>query len=314
MGGKSALRSVVLAAAAVAAGSLVLAAAFGSVLHWDIPGFAEDFSLRSGREAPFDESRSVPSQGIKRLAVVTVSEKTVLSACDGDDFQVRLYGTVYTNVSAWTPRLVAESEGGTLHVAADRIRTGGNGWYRGDLVLEVSVPRGFEGSLSAVSVSGAIRIADRAYRDLALSTTSGSIHAGSMKAQKISLNTTSGSLRLAAAEAESVRLSSSSGSIEAKGLAGDVRATSVSGRVFLDFRSSPSSVEAVSTSGAVEIRLPADARFALDAVSTSGSVSCDFPVTVMGNAGGRHSMTGTVNAGTQPLRVRTVSGSIRIRR
>lgn len=309
MGGKSPLRTVVLAATAVAVGSLVLALAFGSVLHWNVPGFDRERSRGDG--TPFEESRSVPGPGIGSVRLEAVSERLEVSYGTGDSFTVRLYGNMRPASAEEAPRLSVKNEGGILSVKVERKPIGGF-WY--DMVLALELPAGYSGSLAASSVSGAVEVSDGTFRDLALSSTSGAVRAGTMKAQSIEMSSTSGSLHLASADAEKTRLSSGSGSIEAGGLGGAVRADSTSGRILLDFRASPSEVDVQSTSGSVRVGFPEDARFVLDAGSTSGSVACAFPITISGKKAGDHSLAGTVNGGTQRVKIRTVSGSIRVRR
>jgi lia operon protein LiaG len=301
----------VLIAAAVAAGSLVLALAFGSVLHWDVPGPGWDGSRGAGTGAPFEESRSVPAQGIGRVNLEAASERIEIACGTADSFGIRLHGNVNPASAGDLPRLTVQSGDGTLSVKVERERTG---WLWYDLVLTVDLPAGFAGSLSAASVSGSVVSADGTFQDLELSSTSGSVRAGTMKARNLTMGSTSGSIRLAAAEAESVRLSTTSGSIVAEGLAGAVRASSVNGGISLGFRDSPPSLDAQNTSGSVRISLPADARFSLEATSATGRVECAFPLTITGSPAGGHSLVGTVNGGTQPVKVRTVNGSIRIRR
>lgn len=311
MGGNRSLRIIVLVAAAVAAGSLVLAVGFGSALRWRMPDLLWESGRREGRVTDVEETRAVPAQGLERISVEAVSERVEVRRGAGDAVTVRLQGRVAPPPGEPLPRISVQPSDGALSVAVERGRIAGL-WS--DLTLSVELPAGYEGVLSVRGVSGAVELTGGAFRQVDVSCTSGAVHAVALKARSLSIGTSSGAVRLDGAEAERALLSTTSGSIAAEGLSGAVRAESVSGRIQLDFASAPSSLEAQSTSGSVRIGLPEDARFALDASSTSGAVSCAFPITLSKGASGEHALVGTVNGGTGPVKVRTVSGAIRIQR
>lgn len=126
-----------------------------------------------------------------------------------------------------------------------------------------------------------------------------------------------------------VQLRTGDGRIEASALDGDVSARSADGRLELEGRfdrldarsgdgsaqvtategsqlASPWSVE--TSDGSVSVRIPRDLAAMLDARTMDGRIVVDLPIRVP--RGSRQQLTGQLNGGTQPLRVRTGDGRI----
>jgi lia operon protein LiaG len=234
----------------------------------------------------------------------------------GDTVEAWFHGTVNSSNPDAIPRLVAERRGSAIDIRLERKRRWNLGWHWGTLALEVTVPKGYAGKVSAKGVSAKIELADHAFGGLSLSTVSGEVSLGTVRTSDFEMHTTSGRFRAAGVMAERSELSSISGEMEVKSLSGILRAHSVSGEVSLGFVSTPAFADVTSTSGEVSLRLPANAGFQLDARSTSGQVTCDFPIQISESqsGGGRHALAGTVGGGTNSIKVRTVSGTIRVQR
>jgi lia operon protein LiaG len=267
---------------------------------------------RTGFEVNQAESASL--DGIGRVTVSAVSTPvTVIEATDGR-LTARLHGTVRASREDAVAKLVVRSAGGTVEVRVEHPPVFMGFSFNPDLRLEVALPRSYAKALSVSTVSGSLEMPDWTLGELELATTSGRVEVGSVKAAVCSIHSVSGRLAARGIEAASARLATTSGSVTAAGLTGAVNATSVSGRIELGWAALNGPVDVASTSGRVELRLPAASSFRLDASSTSGSLQCDFPVTVQGAAAGQraHSLAGTVGGGAQELRIRTVSGAIRV--
>ncbi|HEU4535245.1 MAG TPA: DUF4097 family beta strand repeat-containing protein [Polyangiaceae bacterium] len=124
-----------------------------------------------------------------------------------------------------------------------------------------------------------------------------------------------------------------SGNIEARGLRSDVRATAVSGNVEVSTSSGAVEAKSVSgtvrvamgapregasssataVSGSVEVKLPAQSNFDAEAKTISGTIETEFGLPVQKGFVGQ-SLRGRVGRGGAPLRIETVSGSIRLSR
>ena len=309
MKGKNTLTRVVIVTAVIAVVSLGIAA---------LVGFAGGVDLRQAGRAgrSVDERKSLPLDSVDTLTVSSVSEDVRIVEGTSGSAEVWLHGSMGAGGREDVPRLVTSRSGSAAEIRLDSDRRFGIGPFWNDLVLEVSVPKGYAGKLSVKTVSASIDVADHVYDSLSLATTSGDMRVGAVKADALSAHATSGGLRIEAAAVRSATLTSVSGSVEAGALRGDATVQTTSGDVRLTFAAAPGRVEATSTSGTITLRLPADAGFSLDAKSTSGDISCKFPITVSGSQAGdgRHSLRGVVQAGTGAVAARTVSGDIRIER
>jgi Putative adhesin len=72
-------------------------------------------------------------------------------------------------------------------------------------------------------------------------------------------------------------------------------------------------LEFKTVNGAITLNLPSDMSAELKAETLNGDISSDFPVSVMGRRG-RTELTGTIGGGGRELSLKTVNGSIRLRR
>ncbi len=313
---KTKLHRLVWIAAAVAVAAFGGAALVGWLGGLYGPGFGPRWG---GRGIAVEQQEALPAAGVERITVRAVSPRVVVA--DGEEGRVtaRLAGEIYGGREDLVPRLTAESQDGQIVIRVEH-PVGALSFHREDLVLTVGLPRDYAGGLAVTTVSGEVELADHEYVDLAVRTTSGEVRIGAVRAGSLALRSVSGRLQVQEAAARTAELSSTSGEIEVGGLAGEVRARTVSGEIALTWAEFSSPAEIGSTSGEVELRLPAGAAFRLEASSTSGEVRCGFPITVAdfasatgaGLVRGEHALAGEVGAGGPPLRVRTVSGEIRV--
>ncbi len=274
----------------------------------------------AGRGIAVDRQEALPVAGVERIAVRAVSSRVAVADSVDDRVTARLAGTVRAGREDLVPRLVVEGQGADMRITVEH-PTGAMMFYSGDLMLTVGIPRAYAGRLTVSTVSGQIAVADHEYATLAVRTTSGDVQVGAVKTGSLTMGSVSGKLRARAAAAPVVELGSTSGEIAVEGLTGEVRARTVSGSIALAWASFAGTADIGSTSGEVDLRLPAGSAFRLDAASTSGDVRCEQPITLASAAGaagsgsrrGGHALVGDVGAGGSPVRVRTVSGEIRIR-
>lgn len=121
------------------------------------------------------------------------------------------------------------------------------------------------------------------------------------------------------------------GRVDVRGVAGDVDASTVNGDIeaeaggSVDASTVNGSIRASmerdlardvtfeSVNGSLTITLPAGANADVEANTVNGSLDSDFPLTVRGRFSNR-SMRGTIGDGGRGLRLKTVNGSIAIRR
>jgi lia operon protein LiaG len=308
--GKTPLARVVIVTAIVTAGALgialVIGFAAGGFRPWELG--------RAGTAV--DERASIPLDGINAVAIAGTSGTVRILEGSGSAVEAWLHGSMSPGSPDAIPHIQAVRNGSRVEIGVRQASPVTFGFFWSNLTLELSVPRGYKGQVSAQASSGDIEVADHDFAGLQLVTSSGSIRAGLVTATELTMHTTSGDLSVQGVKAPVSELSSTSGRIGVAALTGDVRAQSSSGDVMIAFTAAPSRVEAGASSGSITLRLPADAGFVLDARSSSGDVSCGFPITLTGSgsAGARHVMQGTIGSGSGRISVHTSSGDIRIER
>jgi hypothetical protein len=308
------VKRVVLVAAAlvVVAGA---AAAVIAVLGGVAPRQAGGATAVAGR-FDVDQTKSLPVDGVQRISVEVVSSDiTVTESADGAA-SARLYGTASSNRSVAVPELIAETRGSAASFRVDYKSVNMvAGWYRSDLKLELAIPKGYHGALVVHGVSAKVTLpAGRTFNDLEITTVSGDVDLGACTAGSFRCHTVSGSLAAREVATASADLGSTSGRMTVGGLTGDLVARTVSGDLDLAWTSFNGSIDVSTTSGRVTLAIPAGVGFRLDASSTSGRITSDHDVTVRESTSGpgRHSLFGEVGSGAGSVRVRTVSGEIRI--
>jgi hypothetical protein len=123
-----------------------------------------------------------------------------------------------------------------------------------------------------------------------------------------------------------------SGGVSATGLAGDVeawtvngavdvstsglaRAASVNGNVAASFGRIDwnGNLEFESVNGSLAVALPGSVSTAVNATTVNGGIASEFPLTIQGRFGPR-TVSGTIGSGGRTLTLKTVNGSIEIRR
>jgi len=134
------------------------------------------------------------------------------------------------------------------------------------------------------------------------------------KGVRTDASTVNGGLSIEGVSSE-VKARTVNGGIEASSTGGPVSAKTVNGgiRVRAGFvGSGPLEYETVN--GSITVELPADLNADLDMSTVNGSISSDdFPITVQGRFDRRH-IAGKIGKGGPELRLKTVNGSIRIRK
>jgi hypothetical protein len=313
---ESVLKRVLLVVAALAVVAAAAAAVIG-LLGGVEPRQAASRAMGAqvtGGQVTVDQSRSVPLDGVRRIEVDVVSSDVTVSESSDGALHAHLFGTANLSRGATEPELLVSKQGGTASVRVEH-RNLNLAWGRTDLKLEVAIPKGYRGDLLVHGVSSDVGLPPwRTFGALEITTVSGDVDLGAFTADSFRNRTVSGDLAAPAASARTADLGSTSGRINVGGLTGDLSARTVSGDLRLDWKAFSGSIDVSSTSGSVTLGIPAGSGFALDAGSTSGRITSDHPVTVRGSSTGpgRHNLVGEVGKGGGSVRVRTISGEIRI--
>ena len=303
----SRLRNIILIAAAVAVGSLGVAAVISAV-----SGITKPAEAGQAGVVAIDEERSYGITGTESIELSSVSEDIEFIETDGSEIRIRLHGTMRTGRSENAPTLEERSTGRKIEVRVRHpLRT--IGFYSSDLRMDVYLPAGYSGSLKAVSVSGEIMLGFGDYAELETRTTSGDVTLEEVAAGRLSLHSVSGAIRASAASGVT-EAGTTSGDIRIEGETGETGVRTVSGSVDLTLKRLERSLDINTTSGDVRIALQEESAFELSARSTSGDIDCSFPITLSGSSSkpGNNTLNGSVGSGGPPVNIKTVSGDIEI--
>jgi DUF4097 and DUF4098 domain-containing protein YvlB len=108
-----------------------------------------------------------------------------------------------------------------------------------------------------------------------------------------------------------VEAATTSGSVEISGAGNDVTASSVAGRVSVHGNPSGNSYwNLKTTSGTVEVGVPASANFHLSAQAVSGDINAGIPIVIEDQD--KHSLRARVGNAGGRVEIHTVSGGIRV--
>lgn len=106
------------------------------------------------------------------------------------------------------------------------------------------------------------------------------------------------------------------GRIDARGLRHEVELNVVNGAIHAEFDtvSDKQDIELEAANGGIEVRLPADTSAELSANTVNGSISNDFGLDPNADRWVGRELEGTIGDGAARIRLRTVNGSIEIRK
>ena len=142
------------------------------------------------------------------------------------------------------------------------------------------------------TVSGNVTFSGISAEDLTVKSVSGSIKGNSTKSTMADLGAVSGSINLSGMEVDRLDVSNVSGSIKFEGALG-------SGRH-----------DVGTVSGSIHLQIPEDTNLEFKASSISGKLKSDLNIKYTSLS--RNRWIGTLNAGGNPMKLKTVSGSMNI--
>jgi hypothetical protein len=238
-----------------------------------------------------EEATEEVEGSFRTLSVANVSGPVQIEGWSENHIQVRYEKQARGRQALQDFRIEIEKQGDVLKVRAIYPVTAGA--LFGSVSFQIKVPAALK-EIQVRNVSGRIQVQNLA-SDVAqeLETVSGSIETGR-----------SGNLRA----------KSTSGSIDFSFAGGALYARSISGRISGKIRGleRDGSADLETVSGAVELEAFPGLEAALKLSSVSGSISCDFPVQITEKK--QHRLEGRIGQGSVPLNIKTVSGSIRLKK
>ncbi len=134
------------------------------------------------------------------------------------------------------------------------------------------------------------------------------------KGVKVDVSTVNGPVSIDGVAAE-VKANTVNGRIEAQTAVGPIRATTVNGPIVarIDSLVGDGNITLTTVNGSVEAELPERLDAELELSTVNGRFSSDYPLNVTGTINPRHIRT-TLGAGGRQIKLKTVNGSVTLRR
>lgn len=249
----------------------------------------------------------------QRVSIKNVAGDVLVQGYDGNTFHVRAF-----KEGKDRDRLTIEDFSTAANIDI-RVKYPQDCNCEATIRFEVQVPRALSFNYEALStVAGNVKV-DQAIGTIRAENISGLVHlrnvsgaiyassfSGNVHIERASETPTRGNGRWRRGWQRFLPFGSSTGSILAK---------SISGHVMVDLvrleGASLQRMEFVSTSGNVEVKMPASLGASVEMASTIGQVATDFPLTVIRNITGiGASARGKVGDGTRELIIASVSGNV----
>ncbi|MCP4454061.1 MAG: DUF4097 domain-containing protein [Planctomycetes bacterium] len=178
---------------------------------------------------------------------------------------------------------------------------------------DITVPN--RSSIVCGSSSGSLKVID-IEGDVNARTSSGSVRCENLVGDTATLGTSSGSVHLKGATFSTCQLRTSSGSIHVDQInCPDIKASVSSGSITIvcTQTSLPElKADLQTSSGSVNLTVPQAYKGRVDLSTSSGSIRTDFPVAVQGKISKKH-LVGTVGSGAGTIRLKSSSGSVRLK-
>lgn len=242
------------------------------------------FMFGPGQTYDVNDHKTLEMAGVNSIVIAAVSDDvTMLSG--GDQIVADLVGQCRT---AGTPvHLETRMNGGTLTIEV-KYPIGSNS---SSTRLAVTIPSGYQGSLSIATVSGGIRSEDMPFR-----------------LQQVNLNSVSGNIRFGTESFTRLGAGSVSGDVYISGITAGTTVETTSGKVELDYAET-ADTSVTSISGDVRAYIPGSAAFSVDFGSISGTFRSSHPSLDISKASRGFTST---KEGAPTIRVHTTSGDFRI--
>ncbi|MFB4306326.1 DUF4097 family beta strand repeat-containing protein [Actinomadura sp. GTD37] len=225
----------------------------------DSPGIKVDERLRWTNDKNKPRARHVTEGDTLKLTSKCGTQAIGISSC-GVSYRVRVPRSTPVEISNRDGAIVASGLAGTVKLHSD------NGSITAtDLRASTASLSSRDGSLR---VSGRVTTAD-------LSSENGHVDATGLTAGKLTARSRDGRIQVSGT-ASTADLRTANGGIEAAGLATDrITAHSSDGGILLRLTTPPTSVDAGTQNGSIELRLPAGADYAIKASAHNGGRRID---------------------------------------
>ena len=266
------------------------------------------FTQRDFKERDeFNQTYQLP-QGA-RVEISSIRGSVKITNTDSATAEVQIIRTARTLADLEYHKIEVQQTGNTLVVRGiqeSEVRDRRNVQVNHQVILKL--PRNID--LSVSSVSGSLRSGD-VNGPVHVSSISGSANFGNVGG-KLQVNSVSGSVEVGNVGADA-RVNSVSGNVDLGYVNGSLDVTSVSGGVKAGLMSlSPQGIHINSVSGSIEIGFKSEVNADFTAENVSGQVYLDVPNVSRESEEKSSNVRARIGAGGTPIKISSVSGSIRI--
>lgn len=308
--------------------AMVMAASFivSILIFFSTGGITNTLDRIHAMEKKVYKEASFNANGVEEINIRSISQNVNIIPEDREDILVQLAG--YT--TGRVPNLEARQNGSTIYIEVENKIVINFGFSFSDTKLNIYVPNEYSKNLDVKTTSGNVTIDNLKLGSLNCKSTSGSIKIKDFAAVNSDIQTTSGDIKLmefggdlntkstsgnlevdCVGGLQAVNMSSTSGEIKVDNFSGLMNARTTSGNIKINYNDFSGDSIVKSTSGEVRLEMPEASSFKLQAKSLSGEIETDFSIEITGQQS-EHSLTGTVDGGTNILTIGTTSGDIEI--
>lgn len=266
------------------------------------------FTQREFKERDeFNQTYQLP-QGA-RVEISSIRGSVKITNTDSATAEVQIIRTARTLADLEYHKIEVQQTGNTLVVRGiDESEERGRRNVQVNHQVILKLPRSID--LSVSSVSGSLRSGD-VDGPVHVSSISGSANFGNVGG-KLQVNSVSGSVEVGNVGADA-RLNSVSGNVDLGHVNGSLDVTSVSGGVKAGIMSlTPQGIHINSVSGSIEIGFKSEVNADFTAENISGQVYLDVPNVSRQSEERSSNVRARIGAGGVPIKISSVSGSIRI--
>ncbi|HEU5138455.1 MAG TPA: DUF4097 family beta strand repeat-containing protein [Bacillales bacterium] len=166
------------------------------------------------------------------------------------------------------------------------------------------------GDVHGKTRSGEITVDHCEGMDIHLKNKSGGVEVENVTAEKLSISTISGEIEVDELRVREASLDSRSGEITGRHLVGDIRSTTTSGEVELEFEEAGRNIFVETSSGEIELRQKGEGWNAEVHIQTN-SGDIEVPTEAVGTQG-NHDFEGTIGMGEGRIELKSLSGDIEV--
>lgn len=250
-----------------------------------------------------NEEKLAKIEGVKNISISSPFVDIKVITEDRNDVRIHYHGRMKTNV---VPELIVDKKNKDIDIKLELPRKSYS-VNNSTVVLEVFIPKSFDGNLNSYASSGDIYMKNIVGENISFNTSSGDLILENLEGKTISITTSSGDMSLSKLVGDTINIHTSSGDMKLKDLVGKLTVNTSSGDLNLQNITSEEILLSTS-SGDISFKLDDKADFKIKGSSSSGDFIPNGRMKVEENHKGRFSAT--VGNGQNSIEIKTSSGDV----